>query len=144
MARSRPRALVAQRSGKIAVNDYRTCQNYLALWKKSPGEGEAPAKECPECHALIATGYSACPECGYEFPPLETSTHEAEASTAGVLAGEVTDEEYEVHDIFYHVHRKRGRAFTTHEGMLDDDPGITAALQAHFDDRPFSITRLGQ
>ncbi|MFO7898754.1 MAG: DEAD/DEAH box helicase family protein, partial [Planctomycetota bacterium] len=35
------------------------------------GSGEAPAKECPECHAVVAAGYAICPECGYEFPPPE-------------------------------------------------------------------------
>ncbi|MGQ9636125.1 MAG: helicase-related protein, partial [Bryobacteraceae bacterium] len=28
------------------------------------GSGEAPAKECPECHAVVAAGYARCPECG--------------------------------------------------------------------------------
>lgn len=71
------------------------------------GNGEAPAKECPECQAVIAAGYSTCPDCGYEFPPPERRKHEAKASAAGILSGEVTDAEYEVHDITYSVHTKR-------------------------------------
>ena len=43
------------------------------------GNGEAPAKECPECHSVIAAGYATCPDCGYEFPPPERPTHDAEA-----------------------------------------------------------------
>jgi DNA repair protein RadD len=70
--------------------------------------GEAPAKECPECHALIATGYSTCPECGHEFPPPERQKHEATASTSGVLSDQFTDETYDVLDVSYHVHTKRG------------------------------------
>ena len=47
------------------------------------GNGEAPAKECPQCQAVIATGYARCPDCGYEFPPPERQKHDAKASEAG-------------------------------------------------------------
>lgn len=70
--------------------------------------GEAPAKECPQCHALIAAGYSSCPDCGYEFPAQERTNHDAEASTEGVLSGQVTNERIAVRDVFYTVHIKRG------------------------------------
>lgn len=69
--------------------------------------GQAPAKECPECHALIATGYARCPDCGYEFPPPDRKQHEAQASNAGILSGQVTDTEFEVRDVTYSVHSKR-------------------------------------
>ncbi|GAB6166173.1 hypothetical protein JCM19992_21730 [Thermostilla marina] len=72
------------------------------------GSGEAAAKECPECHAVIAAGYARCPECGHQFPPPERRKHDARASTAGVLSDQVTDTEYEVLDIRYSVHTKRG------------------------------------
>jgi len=75
---------------------------------QSNGNGEAPAKECPECHAVIAAGYAACPECGHEFPPPERRKHEATASSEGILSGQVTRTEYEVNDVFYAVHEKRG------------------------------------
>ncbi|MEQ8789500.1 MAG: DEAD/DEAH box helicase family protein [Pirellulaceae bacterium] len=78
------------------------------------GDGDAPAKECPECQSVIAAGYATCPDCGYEFPPPERRRHEAKASEAGVLSGQVTDTEYEVHDVTYSVHTKRGAS--------DDDP----------------------
>ena len=71
------------------------------------GNGEAPAKECPECHAVIAAGYAVCPECGYEFPPPERQKHEAKASTESVLSGEVTVLDYEVESVTYAVHVKR-------------------------------------
>jgi DNA repair protein RadD len=75
---------------------------------KSPGTGGAPAKECPECHSVIAAGYAACPDCGYEFPPPERHRHEAQASAAGILSGQVTISSYKVEDVFYGVHTKRG------------------------------------
>lgn len=72
------------------------------------GNGEAPAKQCPECRSLIATGYSVCPDCGHEFPARERRNHEAKASTEGILSGEVTTTEYPVYDVYYTVHHKRG------------------------------------
>jgi len=69
--------------------------------------GEAPAKECPQCQALIATGYAACPECGFVFPPPERRKHEGTADSAGVLSGEVTITEYPVRSVSYSVHVKR-------------------------------------
>jgi DNA repair protein RadD len=73
---------------------------------KRPDQGP-PAKECEKCHALVACGYANCPECGHPFPPPQREAHDAEASEAGVLSGEVTDIEYDVQDIIYRIHRKR-------------------------------------
>jgi DNA repair protein RadD len=70
--------------------------------------GEAPAKECPECQFLIAAGYRVCPYCGYEFPPPEKSKHDAKASSAAVLSGQISVAEYQVDEVFYSVHQKRG------------------------------------
>jgi len=63
---------------------------------KEPGQsgGEAPAKECPEC--------------GCVFPPPEREKHDAKASSEGVLSGEVTETRYDVTDVLYNVHVKRG------------------------------------
>ena len=71
------------------------------------GNGEAPAKECPECHAVVAAGYAVCPECGYEFPPPERTRHEAQASSESILSGETTVLDYEVQSVCYSVHVKR-------------------------------------
>ena len=75
--------------------------------EKGSGHGEAPAKKCPQCLALIAAGYGRCPECGYEFPPPERSNLTEHASTMGVLSGEITDTDYEVRGVRYGVHCKR-------------------------------------
>lgn len=71
------------------------------------GEGEAPAKECPQCHALIAAGYQTCPQCGHVFPEPNKQKHEAQASTEGILSGQTTREEHHVSEATYHVHMKR-------------------------------------
>lgn len=70
-------------------------------------DGDAPAKECPECQAVVAAGYSTCPQCGFAFPPPDRQQHDPKASEAGVLSGQVTDTEYDVIDTVYRIHRKR-------------------------------------
>ncbi|MCX7701459.1 MAG: hypothetical protein N2039_11315, partial [Gemmataceae bacterium] len=46
--------------------------------------------------------------CGFEFPPPERAKHDAKASDAGILSGQVTTTRYAVHDVCYSVHTKRG------------------------------------
>jgi DNA repair protein RadD len=79
----------------------------LQIQDPTSGVGEAPAKECPQCQAVIHAAYSVCPECGHEFPPRETQKHDQQATTAGILSGEVTETEYEVSEVSYSVHHKR-------------------------------------
>ncbi|MCK6488470.1 MAG: DEAD/DEAH box helicase [Planctomycetes bacterium] len=82
-----------------------------ALAIKDPNErdgGAAPAKECPQCQAVIAAGFAACPQCGFVFPPPEREKHEREASAAGVLSGQVTTADHQVRAVFYAIHQKRG------------------------------------
>lgn len=76
--------------------------------RKSGGNGDAPAKECPECHSVVAAAYTTCPDCGYVFPPPDRHQHDATATEAGVLSGQVTTTRYAVSDVFYSVHIKRG------------------------------------
>lgn len=39
----------------------------LAMPRHSPSTSLPPAKKCPECFAIVATGTKTCPDCGYEF-----------------------------------------------------------------------------
>jgi DNA repair protein RadD len=75
---------------------------------KKAGNGEAPAKECPVCHSVIAAGYAVCPDCGHVFPAREKSKHANSASDAGILTGQVTLKSYPVQEISYSIHVKRG------------------------------------
>jgi len=72
--------------------------------------GEAPAKQCPACDALIHAVYAACPECGHEFPPLDKERHAAEAASADVVTGEdgAWRAAEHVAEVDYHTHYKRG------------------------------------
>ncbi len=79
----------------------------LQLTTDDRGDGEAPVKECPECHELVPAGCSTCPACGHTFPPRKTSNHEVQASDAAILSGEITETRYDVRQIFFSVHTKR-------------------------------------
>lgn len=80
----------------------------IRIEPESRGDGDAPAKECPACQALVAAGYQVCPECGHEFPDREASTHDAQATTEGILSGQTTCEEHRISEATHHVHFKRG------------------------------------
>lgn len=78
----------------------------LKIKKKTVGEaGEAPVKECPQCHEMIYAGLLTCTACGYEFPPPPPN-HDSTASDDSPIA-EVKIEEYDVTDVTYQVHTKR-------------------------------------
>jgi DNA repair protein RadD len=74
--------------------------------RNSGSGGDAPARECPTCRAVIATGYTVCPHCGHEFE-REKTRHDARAGTAGVLSGQVSFTTYPVEEVRYAVHVKR-------------------------------------
>ncbi len=70
-------------------------------------EAAPPAKECPDCRTLVHAGCQRCPECGYEFPANEGVRHDATASTAGILSGDVSIVPHPVQSVAYAVHTKR-------------------------------------
>jgi len=80
-----------------------------AIRIQAPGqsEGEAHAKQCPQCRALIATGYATCPECGHVFSSPKPQ-HESHASTADILSGDITIEDHDIIEVSYNIHYKRG------------------------------------
>jgi DNA repair protein RadD len=80
----------------------------IRVRERDGGSGPPPVKECPECHTVVMAGRAACPDCGYEFPPPERSKHDAKASNAGILSGQVTVETLAVYDVVHSVHTKRG------------------------------------
>lgn len=79
----------------------------IRITEPNAGDGDAPAKECPDCRALIHAAYAVCPECGHEFPEREESTHDAQASTEGILSGQTTRTVQRVQNVFFSVHTKR-------------------------------------
>lgn len=82
--------------------------------------GEGPVKECPDCHEVIAAGYSKCPACGHEFPVKRESKHTTKASEQNVISQEVHVADAEVHGIKYFVHEKKGAPEGTPRTMRVD------------------------
>jgi DNA repair protein RadD len=80
-----------------------------ALSAKRPGTsgGPPPAKECPACNELVATGCRECPECGHAFPEPQRTQHGTEASDAGILTGQASEQEHEVRAVSYRVHQSK-------------------------------------
>ena len=79
---------------------------------KEPGQGGGGplAKECPECRTIVNLPVMLCPTCGYQWARKEPErkAHEATASRAGILSGEVTIEKFPVKHTIYQVWEKRG------------------------------------
>lgn len=92
----------------------------IRVTDKTPGNGDAPAKKCPECLALIHAAYRKCPECGYEFPPSEHSNLNGHAGREGILSGETTEETFDVIQTMYRVHTKRNADPETPKTMRID------------------------
>lgn len=61
--------------------------------------GEAPAKECPECHLISPAGVRECP-CGYEYPPPVPKLN-GKAYGGAVLSYQSTQEMVEVTGVRY-------------------------------------------
>ena len=55
------------------------------------GDGEAPAKQCPQCQTMLATAIRQCPECGHEFPKPELN-HGHKAHSGAMLSTQVKAE----------------------------------------------------
>ena len=79
----------------------------ISVTDRTPGNGEAPAKKCPSCLALIHAAYQKCPECGYVFPPPQKSNITEHASREGIISGETFYDDYKVQDVLYSIHEKR-------------------------------------
>lgn len=75
---------------------------------QGPGEGQAPAKECPKCERMNPTGCRTCIECGWEFPVPELN-HGAHSYGGAILSNQVVAEWVSVDDVTYARHQKQGK-----------------------------------
>lgn len=76
--------------------------------KPSKGDGDAPAKACPECHSLVHASAMECGDCGHRFPEREVK-HERTAYTGAIMSHQEAGEWVEVGGVSYHRHRKPGK-----------------------------------
>ena len=68
--------------------------------------GQAPVKECQNCHSMVHLSVRKCPDCGEEFPVNEKPKHSSTASSKSALSEEAVIEEHEVENTFYEVNEK--------------------------------------
>jgi DNA repair protein RadD len=73
--------------------------------KKLGEPGQAPVKECPDCHGIIHAALTECPHCGHLFG--REPNHEHQASYAAPVSGQNRTEVRPVVSIHYSEHYKR-------------------------------------
>ena len=105
------------------------CIDAINVKIKSGGNGgDAPIRECPECHTILPISISRCAGCGYIFPiPESTSKLEDKASNEGILSGQKTEILYEVQEISYSKHYKKN-------GTPDDPPTLRIEYRVGFNE----------
>jgi DNA repair protein RadD len=71
---------------------------------------KAPAKECPQCHAVHVVQVRTCDQCGYEWPAAEAK-HDDTATDAPILSTELATRHFEhkVTAISYGKYEKPGK-----------------------------------
>lgn len=74
------------------------------------GDGQAPIKQCPSCHAEVPANARTCPYCEHEFPPPERRVNESASKLDVISSGEkVEPERHEVERVEYSRHEKEGK-----------------------------------
>ena len=64
------------------------------------GDGEAPAKQCPECQEMLPTATRYCPTCSHEFPAPELN-HAPKSYGGAMMSNQVVAEWLDVEDVTY-------------------------------------------
>jgi len=64
------------------------------------GDGDAPAKKCPDCDYMLPTATRFCPNCGHEFPPPSLK-HGHKSYGGAMLSSQVQREWLDVDDVTY-------------------------------------------
>ncbi|HUH57707.1 MAG TPA: helicase-related protein, partial [Pseudomonadales bacterium] len=113
----------------------------VAVKTPGKGDGEAPAKTCPECLMIVEAGVRNCPECGHEFPPPEPKI-EKRAFSGAVLKAQRVPDRLAVMFVKYNLHSKPGKpmsvrvTYTTgkkqvNEWLLPEHGGMATSKTAH-------------
>lgn len=74
--------------------------------KKAASPGDPLVKYCPECEAAVAISTTACPECGFEFPPVERKVFTA-PEAAPIMSA--PPEWLDVDSVSFALHEKPGK-----------------------------------
>jgi DNA repair protein RadD len=101
----------------------------ITIKEKNGEKGEAPIRECPKCHLILAINVSRCALYGYVFPMPEPEPKESkldqQASQEGILSGQKTETVYEVLEVSYGKHYKKN-------GTPDDPPTLRIEYRVGF------------
>lgn len=86
------------------------------------GDGEAPAKQCPDCQEMLPTATRFCPACDHAFPPPELN-HAPKSYGGAMMSNQVVAEWMDVDDVTYERWKgKEGKPdtlkVTYHNGMM--------------------------
>lgn len=120
----KPNCLVLDYAGNI---ERFGCVEYVQPNKPGRG-GDAPYKECPECHLAVHPRVMECPECKYIFPPPEEAPkHNTNATMAAVSEAELAPEEVVVVDVLYKEHISKETGIPTLRVMYYDRWGYVAS-----------------
>lgn len=71
-------------------------------------DDEVRAKECPNCHELVAFNTRRCPSCDHEWPIVEVPKHDAEADALTPILSTEAPPWVPVEDVQFRVHNKPG------------------------------------
>ena len=72
------------------------------------GDGDAPAKACPNCYSIVPAGALECTDCGHQFPE-RTPKHERTAYAGAVMSHQDQPQWVAVQSVSYHRHKKQGK-----------------------------------
>jgi len=72
------------------------------------GQRTAPVKACPQCDTYVSSLALNCDQCGYVFPRQVAIMPTADTTNI-VADGSIQTKEYEVDEVRYNIHNKKGR-----------------------------------
>ena len=72
------------------------------------GDGDAPAKACPDCHTLVHSSALECPDCGHVFPERQPR-HDVTAYGGAIMSHQEAGQWISVDSVDYYRHRKEGK-----------------------------------
>lgn len=89
------------------VLEHGTIDRVRVKTKKGGGDGQAPAKQCPNCNTVVHAAVSECYECGHVFPPPQLN-HDTRAYSGAMLESQIEPTIVAIDRVSYSRHKKQG------------------------------------
>jgi len=106
IAEGKENCLVLDYGGNVARHGFIDAVNPNR--KSGTGDGEAPAKQCPECQTMCHAAVRICPECGHEWPAPKFN-HGNQAYDGALLSRDAVSEWLDVDEVSYGRWKKEGK-----------------------------------